>query len=266
MCRRPTGGWWPFRSPKGGSEQGTLHFFEVDTGRELADEIPRVQFPTGGGSAAWTADGSGVFYTRYPHQGERPEADANFYQQVWFHRLGTPVAEDQYEIGKDFPRIAEIETGSQRGRPMDPGAVANGDGGDFAHYLRDAVGPMAAADALRGRHQAGRSSAATARSTCSPARTRRAGKCCGSWQRPDERLEQLWRRRRWWCRKARAWWRNSRPADHGLYVSDILGGPSALCLLPARQHAAARAFPILPVSAVSGLRIAGTGMNWCSAT
>jgi prolyl oligopeptidase len=37
---------------EGGSEQGTLHFFEVDTGRMLADEIPRVQFPTGGGSAA----------------------------------------------------------------------------------------------------------------------------------------------------------------------------------------------------------------------
>ena len=57
----------------GGSEQGTLHFFEADTGRELSDTIPRVQFPTGGGSAAWTADGTGVLYTRYPHSGEQPE-------------------------------------------------------------------------------------------------------------------------------------------------------------------------------------------------
>ena len=77
---------------EGGSEQGTLHFFEVDTGRKLADEIPRVQYPTGGGSAAWTGDSTGIFYTRYPHQGERPEADINFYQQVWFHRLGTRAA------------------------------------------------------------------------------------------------------------------------------------------------------------------------------
>ena len=106
---------------EGGSEQGTLHFFEVDTGKKLADEIPRVQFPTGGGSAAWTADGSGILYTRYPHPGERPEADVNFYQQVWFHRLGTPVADDQYAIGRDFPRIAEIAPGRERGRPMDPG-------------------------------------------------------------------------------------------------------------------------------------------------
>src|SRR5207244_1230595 len=33
---------------EGGSEQGTLHFFETDTGKELADKIPRVQFPTAG--------------------------------------------------------------------------------------------------------------------------------------------------------------------------------------------------------------------------
>lgn len=31
---------------EGGSEQGTLHFFEVESGRKLADEIPRVQYPT----------------------------------------------------------------------------------------------------------------------------------------------------------------------------------------------------------------------------
>jgi prolyl oligopeptidase len=37
---------------EGGSEQGTLHFFEADTGKKLADEIPRVQYPGGGGSAA----------------------------------------------------------------------------------------------------------------------------------------------------------------------------------------------------------------------
>src|SRR5262245_8653313 len=90
---------------EGGSEQGTLHFFEAETGKQLKDEIPRVQYPTGGGSAAWTADGSGIFYTRYPHQGERPEADLNFYQQVWFHKFGTPASDDRFEFGKDLPRI-----------------------------------------------------------------------------------------------------------------------------------------------------------------
>src|SRR5436305_3168365 len=79
---------------EGGSEQGTLHFFETDTGKELKDKIPRVQYPTGGGSAAWTDDGSGILYTRYPHEGERPEPDINFYQQIWSHRLGAPASQD----------------------------------------------------------------------------------------------------------------------------------------------------------------------------
>ena len=125
---------------EGGSEQGTLHFFEVETGKELADKIPRVQYPTGGGSAAWTADGKGVLYTRYPHEGERPEADVNFYQQVWYHQLGSPLSEDKLEIGKDFPRIAEVELQSSEDGQWLLATVANGDGGDFAHYLRDGTG------------------------------------------------------------------------------------------------------------------------------
>ncbi len=44
-----------------GSEDGTLHFFETATGRELPDKIPGVQYPTGGGSATWNADGTGSF-------------------------------------------------------------------------------------------------------------------------------------------------------------------------------------------------------------
>ena len=35
-----------------GSEDGTLHFYRTDTGEPLPDQIKRVQYPTGGGSAA----------------------------------------------------------------------------------------------------------------------------------------------------------------------------------------------------------------------
>src|SRR5581483_6670201 len=72
---------------KGGSEDGAVSIFEVATGKALSDVIPRVNYPTGGGSLAWNGDASGFYYTRYPHAGERAEADLNFYQQVWFHRL-----------------------------------------------------------------------------------------------------------------------------------------------------------------------------------
>ena len=120
---------------KGGSEDGTLHFFDAAAGKELGDTIGHVQYPTAGGSAAWNADGSGVYYTRFPRKGERPADDLNFYQQVYFHKLGTPDSKDTYEIGKDFPRIAEIKLESSHDGKFILASVANGDGGDFAHYL-----------------------------------------------------------------------------------------------------------------------------------
>ena len=102
----------------------------------MPDRIPRVQFPTGGGSAAWTADG-GVFYTRYPNPGEKPGADVHFYQQVFYHQIGTDPKQDRYSIGSEFPRIAEVVlTSSLDGRFILAG-VANGDGGEFAHYVLD---------------------------------------------------------------------------------------------------------------------------------
>ncbi len=120
---------------KSGSEDGTLHFYETATGKALPDTIAHVQYPTAGGSAAWNADGSGIYYTRFPRKGERPEADLNFYQQVYFHKLGTADAGDTYSIGKDFPRIAEIALETSRNGRYILATVANGDGGDFAHYL-----------------------------------------------------------------------------------------------------------------------------------
>ena len=125
---------------KGGSEDGTLHFYET-AGKALPDTIAHVQYPTAGGSAAWNADGAGVYYTRFPWKGERPEADLNFYQQIYFHKLGTPDTEDIYCIGKDFPRIAEIVLEASRDGRYILATVANGDGGDFAHYL---LGPHGA--------------------------------------------------------------------------------------------------------------------------
>ncbi|HEX7516851.1 MAG TPA: prolyl oligopeptidase family serine peptidase [Chthoniobacterales bacterium] len=120
---------------QGGSEDGTLHFYDVATGKALPDTIAHVQYPTAAGSAAWNADGSGVYYTRYPRKGERPDADLNFYQQVYFHKLGMPDTTDTYSAGKDFPRIAEIALDASHDGKTILATVANGDGGDFAHYL-----------------------------------------------------------------------------------------------------------------------------------
>jgi prolyl oligopeptidase len=123
-----------------GSEDASAHVIEVATGKELSDVVPRVNFATAGGSIAWKADSSGFYYTRYPQGSERPAEDANFYQQVYFHKLGTDSKEDTYVIGKDFPRIAEIQLRTSDDGEWLLAAVGNGDGGEFAHYLMDADG------------------------------------------------------------------------------------------------------------------------------
>lgn len=120
---------------RGGSESGDVHVYEVATGKPMPDVVPRVNGGTAGGSLAWNSDGTGFYYTRYPRGKERPREDLDFYQQVWFHRLGTPGQFDAFSLGKDFPRIAETVL-----RTSDDGlyvlaTVENGDGGDYAHYL-----------------------------------------------------------------------------------------------------------------------------------
>ncbi|MGE5095880.1 MAG: prolyl oligopeptidase family serine peptidase [Betaproteobacteria bacterium] len=123
-----------------GSEDGSAHVIDARTGERLADVVPRVNYPTGGGSIAWDARGTGFYYTRYPQGDERPKDDVNFFQQVWFHKLGTPASADAYVIGKEFPRIAETHLESSRDGAHVLASVANGDGGEYAYYLGDGAG------------------------------------------------------------------------------------------------------------------------------
>jgi prolyl oligopeptidase len=120
---------------KGGTEDGSVSVFEVATGNQRPDLVPRVNGATAGGSVVWNRDGSGFWYTRYPRAGERPSADLDFFQQVYFHRLGTVTAQDEYAVGKQFPRIAEVELRSSDDGKYILAHVANGDGGEFLHFM-----------------------------------------------------------------------------------------------------------------------------------
>ncbi len=124
----------------GGSEDGTVHVYDVATGKEVYEPIARVNEGTAGGGLAWNGDGSGFYYTRYPRGKERPPKDLDFYQQVYFHKLGTPPAKDTYCIGKDWPRIAETTLKSSKDGRYVLATVAYGDGGEFAFYLRGPSG------------------------------------------------------------------------------------------------------------------------------
>jgi len=119
-----------------GSEDGSVHVFDVATGKEQGDVVPRVNFATAGGGLAWNAEGTGFWYTRYPQGDERAKEDINFYQQVYFHSLGTPASSDTYVLGKEFPRIAETTLQTSDDGKYILAAVRNGDGGEVGHWLR----------------------------------------------------------------------------------------------------------------------------------
>jgi len=124
----------------GGSESGDVHVYKVPSGEKLDTVVERVNGGTAGGDLAWFPDDSGFYYTRYPRPDERPEADLQFYQQVWQHTLGSPVENDSYVIGEDFPRIAAIRL------RVDPATgrllawVQDGDSNRFELHLRQPDG------------------------------------------------------------------------------------------------------------------------------
>lgn len=121
---------------EGGSEAGTVHVYEVASGKKQSDVIPRAHGGTAGGSLAWTADSKGFYYTRYPREGERPKDELDFYVQVFHHTLGADPKMDRYEIGRDFPKIAEIVLEEIEDGGYALASVQNGDGGEFMHWLK----------------------------------------------------------------------------------------------------------------------------------
>jgi prolyl oligopeptidase len=125
---------------KGGTEDGDVYVYNADTGEKLPDLVPRVNGPTAGGDVAWKADGSGFYYTHYPRKGDRAPDEMRFYQQVYYHELGKPTEEDIYIIGEEFPKIAEVYFESSDDSRYVIAGVANGDGGEYAHYLLNPSG------------------------------------------------------------------------------------------------------------------------------
>jgi prolyl oligopeptidase len=127
---------------RSGTESGTLHLYDAASGKPL-ESIPRVHAATALGSLAWTADSTGFWYTRYPGE-ERPEGDRAFYQQLYFHRLGTDWRNDPVILGaaRGLPRIAQIKVGNPHNRPAALASVQRGEGGEFAHFVLTADGPV----------------------------------------------------------------------------------------------------------------------------
>jgi len=73
-----------------GNEESVLHLLELDTGRQLPAQIPRMR----AASVAWLPDSKGFYYTRYPAPGEVPSGEEQYHRAIYFHRLGTDPAAD----------------------------------------------------------------------------------------------------------------------------------------------------------------------------
>ncbi len=128
---------------KNGSEDGTLHVYDVATGKQVERPIPRVQYPTAGGSVAWFADGKGFWYTRFPGD-DTPEADRHFFQQTYAHTLGADAARDRLVLGTrdGVPRTGEIFLDNSHGLGDVLASVQLGDGGEWQHFVLHAQGAV----------------------------------------------------------------------------------------------------------------------------
>ena len=120
---------------KAGTERGDLTIFRSRDGKQVYEQVPYVNSGTAGGDLTWFTQGDGFFYTRHLAANPDDPNDNNVYQHVYSHRLGTPIANDRYELGKGFPQIAEIQLDTASNGDV-LATVQKGDGGQFAHYLR----------------------------------------------------------------------------------------------------------------------------------
>ncbi len=74
-----------------GSDWQEWHVRDVASGADLPDVLRWAKFS----NAAWRCDGSGFYYSRYDEPDSATKyKDANYYHKLFFHRLGTPQAQD----------------------------------------------------------------------------------------------------------------------------------------------------------------------------
>ncbi|MGB7599578.1 MAG: prolyl oligopeptidase family serine peptidase [Candidatus Sulfotelmatobacter sp.] len=75
-----------------GSDWMEWHVRDVDSRKDLSDLIKWVKFS----GASWTKDGKGFYYSRYEEpKHDTAMRDANYFQKLYYHRLGTTQSEDQ---------------------------------------------------------------------------------------------------------------------------------------------------------------------------
>jgi prolyl oligopeptidase len=63
---------------------------DVETGKDLSDHLKWVKFS----GASWAHDNSGFFYNRYDEPKGDSLKETNYFQKIYFHKIGTPQSDD----------------------------------------------------------------------------------------------------------------------------------------------------------------------------
>ena len=74
-----------------GSDWTEWHVRDVVSGKDLPDLIKWVKFS----GASWTKDGKGFFYSRYDEPKGTALRDTNYFQKLYYHKVGTTQADDK---------------------------------------------------------------------------------------------------------------------------------------------------------------------------
>ena len=87
------GGTMVYGTSGSGSDWQEFRVRDVATGKDRPDHLKWIKFS----GAAWTHDGAGFFYSRYPEPaaGADPLLEVNRNQKVYYHRLGTDQSADR---------------------------------------------------------------------------------------------------------------------------------------------------------------------------
>ncbi len=94
----------------GGADEGSVHIRSVKNGSNLADVLPTARYS----GISLAPDNSGLYYAKFTHQGTN----------VWFHKFGTSVNDDQKLFGGEY-----------RGRQLGELDLISCDITDDHHYL-----------------------------------------------------------------------------------------------------------------------------------
>ena len=74
-----------------GSDWNEWHVRDVDTGKDLPDDLKWVKFS----GASWSKDNKGFYYSRYDEPKGAALRETNYFQKLYYHRLGTDQSEDK---------------------------------------------------------------------------------------------------------------------------------------------------------------------------